>query len=101
MINRIPWYVDREGNEIDALKWDELRCDEAYRLIAEDHVGQARLVTMWLGESFTLAHGEPPANYGTATIKGEKVRELATYENEADAIAGHARELAKLKETVT
>lgn len=50
-------FWDRDGKEIDLLKWGELSGDWSYRLVKEDKVTQpdgriCRVTTAWLGDNF-------------------------------------------------
>jgi hypothetical protein len=50
--DELPWYLDRDGKPIDALEWDRLRNDRAYRTIGDDTVHGLRIRTLWYGENF-------------------------------------------------
>lgn len=93
-------FYDFDGNPITALQWSALFEDLAGRTLAEDYVGARGIKTVWLG------HVVPSVDtlrlYGSALVNnGQYVKELACYDNRAEALAGHARlvEALRMEET--
>lgn len=88
-------FIDKDGNKITIEQWGALFDDPAYRLLAEDETALGTVKTMWHGY-----HNEMTGHslFGTALIdlKRGNIWEVATYQNQADALDGHARLVADL-----
>ena len=89
-------YYDRRGNRLTLTQWCGRMKDDAYRRVAFDRVGGAEVSTVWLG----LDHGwggGPPLIFETMVFGGDENEWQARYATEADAMAGHAEVVRKLK----
>ncbi len=90
-----PFY-DQDGQPITVEQWGALFEDVAGRTIAEDTWGAMRVATLWLGYVDPII--ESARLFGTALFRHKSfLFELETYDNKADALAGHARHVAAEK----
>lgn len=88
-------YFDIDGKPIDMTTWAELYTDSAYRLIADDTVGDTAIRTVWTGQyDLELLFRDA---FGTAiTVNGEW-EEIRQYHTKSQAIAGHAEIVAEIR----
>lgn len=88
-------YYDQDGQPISLDEWGRRFEDFDGRVIAKDHLsGDMLLITVWLG--YVEPDIESARLFGTAllTANGSPIRELATYDDKASALDGHAHHLA-------
>ncbi len=81
-------YFDRQGKPITVDEWARRRDDESYGVLAEEHVGDVVIKTIWLG--LNVYFSDPPAGlFGTGVCTAGKWEEVETYDTEAEALRGH------------
>lgn len=90
--------TDRHGNTITTLEREILREVESYCLVADDQVGDWRVLTKWVGtgdvQFATLVFDRSQSQYSEQTTPQR-------YRTEKEAVAGHERivELLQAVET--
>lgn len=103
-------YFDLEGKPIDAETWGRLY-GSPERILGRDDAGEGRLVvTVWFGIDDAMSMGrKPPVIFGTALLwpiagantpgwPQHHIQEVEQYTTKDDAMAGHARWLAAVRE---
>ena len=82
-------YYDRQGREIDMMKWATLVGDTEYKRVRQTTVGDICISTVWLGLNHSL--GGPPMIF-ESMIFGDPYDTLCwRYPAESLAILGHQR----------
>jgi hypothetical protein len=95
----IPFY-DRDGHPIDLLRFGKLFNDLKYRVIAQDHVNDITVSTVWLGLDHSMSGG-PPLIFETMIFDTADLDhpghdlEMRRYSTESEAREGH-RQLLEL-----
>lgn len=87
-------YYDREGKPVELLEWARLLEDADYREVVVDTVGATVVSTVWLGI-------DPVGDgfiFETAVYQEGKALEQHRYRTEAEAVAGHAEVLVRIRE---
>ena len=88
-------YYDRQGRPISAEDWVKpVYRSREYKRVAEDHVGDIYISTVWLG--FNHQYGEgPPLIFETMIFgSGDHDEWYRRYSTEAEAKAGHVAAVA-------
>lgn len=88
-------YYDKQGKPLELLEWAKRLEDMEYKRVAVDEIDNRRVSTDWLGLSHQLGEG-PPLIFETM-IFGTDEEYCARYSTEAQAIAGHAEVVRKLR----
>ena len=84
-------YVDRDGTPITLERWAQLIETDGYMRLAETHVGDIRVSTIWVGIDHGLEH---PNAFETMTFPDQN---CWRYHTEHEALAGHDRVVALLR----
>jgi hypothetical protein len=102
-----PHVYDRACQPISWKRWDELTSDEAYRMVAQDVIGDVLVSTCWLGidhsfggrvplifetMAFARAHQPLPDSY-----EFDKPLMQERYATEAEALSGHDETVGAFK----
>lgn len=104
-----PMYVDRAGNEIQAMRWRELRRDYGYKVLRKTPVaGVLEVSTVWLGFSHNIVG--PPLVFETMVFEIAESNSIYgfrfhasdgewtyRYSTEAEALAGHEEVVADVR----
>lgn len=89
-------HFDYDGNPISLRQWCYL-VESRERIIAQDHVGDYFLSTVWIGLDHSWGEG-PPIIFETMLFKGaEGDMECWRYESWEQAVAGHRGTLHDLE----
>jgi len=95
------YFYDRDGKPIDALRFGELFENLKYRVIAQDHVNDITVSTVWLGLDHRLWGDGPPLIFETMVFNVADLDhpghdlEMRRYSTESEAREGH-RQLLEL-----
>lgn len=92
----MPDYYDRQGNRITMMDWAQRFEDRERKRVAFDTVGGVEVSTVWLGLNHQFGDG-PPLIFETMVFGGEDDGWQDRYSTEAEAEAGHAAVLAKIR----
>ena len=89
-------YYDREGQPVSFVRWSELQCGNV--MVAKTSFDGGWVSTIWVGIS--PSHFVVPLIYETQVFApGHQLdMECERYATEADAVAGHERWVAKVRE---
>jgi hypothetical protein len=93
-------YYDRKGNPISDVtgEWGKLFRDPKYKRVASTLLPDGKWVsTVWLGLDHGYGEG-PPLIFETMVFPSEEIMselDAERYSTEAEAVAGHARMVAK------
>lgn len=94
MIEEFPLYFDKQRNPITDEEWARLWGDTSYRFLADEMVGDVRVVTIWEG----IDHGMSGGLYiFESAIFRERHIETTNYMTEEDALKGHAAFVAQVR----
>lgn len=85
-------YYDKEGKPLDLMQWVALLDDQAYRVVAQEQIGEARVSTVWLGSNHRYGPGAPLI-FETMIFGGPHDGYCDRYPSEAMAREGHAHAL--------
>jgi hypothetical protein len=88
---------DRDGNPLDLMGWAALIEDQNYKRVAFSQVGAVEVSTVWLGLNHNFGSG-PPLIFETMIFGGEHDSYQDRYSTEAEALAGHDRIVAVLRD---
>jgi hypothetical protein len=91
----MSYYFDRQGNPTDAAGFERAHHD--YR-IAKDAIGDVEVSTVFLGIDRSFGSG-PPLLFETMVFGGELDDEQERYSTEAEALAGHAAMVRRVRAT--
>jgi hypothetical protein len=91
----MSYYFDRQGNPTDAAGFKRAFADNR---IAKDTIGDVEVSTIFLGIDHSFGSG-PPLLFETMVFGGELDDEQERYSTEAQALAGHAAMVARVKAT--
>ncbi|MGH9268981.1 MAG: hypothetical protein ACRD0D_12500 [Acidimicrobiales bacterium] len=89
-------YFDRHGQPIGLQEMARLWGDQAYRVVAEDWIGEVEVSTRWLGfdQSF---RGAVPIIFETIVFGGRMDQYKRRYTTEDAAVSGHAQIVARVE----
>jgi hypothetical protein len=90
-------FYDREGNAIDLMEYAAKFENRDYQCVKRDEVNGVTVSTVWLGCDHAFGHG-PPRIFETMVFGGELDGEQVRYGTEAEAVAGHAEMLKRVRE---
>jgi hypothetical protein len=93
-------YYDRQGNPMALSQWAKAFRDED-RIVARETVrgatASADVSTVWLGLDHQFFPGGPPLIFETMVFGGPLDQEQVRYSTEAQAHAGHAEMLDRVR----
>jgi hypothetical protein len=92
-------YYDRDGQPLELREWSAKFEDKEYKRVALDAVGEASVSTVWLGLNHQWGDG-PPLIFETMVFGGKHDEDQWRWSTEADALAGHERIVAALRDGV-
>lgn len=89
-------YFDRKGNPITSEQWSAGFCDMDKKRVAFDKLPDAEVSTVWLGLDHSYGDG-PPLIFETLVFGGTLDQEMDRYSSEAEALAGHAKMVQRVR----
>lgn len=97
----MPKYYDRSGTPIsDVMTWAQ-QLETADRQVADTMLGDVRVSTVFLGLDHQHVPGGPPLIFETMVFGGDLDDEMERYTTEAQAVAGHAYMVARVRAAQT
>jgi hypothetical protein len=91
-----PRYYDRNGQPIDLYTWSVRFHDKDYQRVAKDEGDGWKVSTVWLGLDHQFGDG-PPLIFETMVFGGPLDDETVRYSTLAEAEAGHAAVLERVR----
>lgn len=97
-----PLFYDRDGEPIDdVVQWANLNNDPEYRFLRDETVGSRRVITVWLGLDVATGEYDRPHIFTTGVFNGPgfgaNMEAEYSYATEAEALAGHADAVDRLR----
>lgn len=89
-------YFDRNGVPMSQAAWMLKFNDWEYKRVAVDEVGGVTVSTVWLGLNHQWGDG-PPHIFESMVFGGEFDQDCDRYSTEAEALAGHARFVERVR----
>jgi hypothetical protein len=97
------WYIlDHERHPVrvdDVLTWGRWLEQTENRHVADDHVGEVRVSTVFIGLDHRLYGAGPPLIFETMIFGGELDGTMWRYSTWDDAEAGHAMAVKKVRQS--
>lgn len=90
-------FFDRAGHPMPFFAWTKAFGDAEGRVLARDDVAGQRVVTVWLGYDSSDPREGQALIFGTIICVPNEDAEETLYATEAEARAGHARIIARLR----
>lgn len=91
-----PVYFDRDGEPLRLLDWGAKREDVNYCRIGLTEVGEATVVTTWMGMNTSIG-ASPPVIFETMICEGPYSLSRMPYATEDEARQGHSRTVDDLR----
>mgnify|MGYP000541211467 CR=1 FL=1 len=90
-------YFDINSMPISFYEYLKIHHSEAYKRVAEDHIADVRVSTVWLGLNHNYHRGGPPMIFETMVFGGDNIDLFCDrYSTKAEALAGHREVVRKL-----
>lgn len=89
-------FYDRQGNPLTLNEWMGL-WNEQNKRVAYDLIDGVVVSTVWLGTNHRFGGDGPPIIFETMVFGGELNEEQVRYSTEAEALAGHAEMVKRVK----
>jgi hypothetical protein len=87
--NGRPVYLDRSGQPMTLRQWGEAYEDAEKRLVARTEVGDAQVITMWMGLDADPISNPIPLIFGSIIRRGASWGEEIETATEAEAMQAH------------
>jgi len=92
-------HFDRAGRPIGSEEWQRLFDDLEYRFLAEDMIGDVRVVTIWTGMMAPSLDPKAPPRFFETMVFGHEDEGEYRYATEAEALTGHAATVRRVRES--